>query len=98
MFSVALGNTITALADAQRRNVAVRYNLDISGPPAWSKIVFAYNITILHPHTFYPCNWDDAKKCKADRFANASTTFGMHTWAKSWQRGAQPKAPNSAPK
>jgi hypothetical protein len=86
MFAIALGNTITALAHAQRQNKTARFTLQLTGPPAWTTIVFAFNITILHPHTFFPCNWNlKGKYCSVDRFANASTPiFAMHTWSNSW--------------
>lgn len=60
------------------------FELTTSGPPIWSKSAKKFDMTLLHPSLFYPCNWNAKDKCRLELWKDQPHVYGMHEWKMSW--------------
>ncbi|KAL3909709.1 MAG: hypothetical protein SGARI_002467 [Bacillariaceae sp.] len=89
MQHVAMENSLKHLAKYNHNmsEVQQHYNTRVGGPPPWTDVSRKdKTIAFLHPHTFYPCNWDKTEECVLSNFAQNNYTFAMHEWGGSWAK------------
>lgn len=82
--AVSFVNTDKVLNDQSRTGKKYPYSPLISGPPVWTDAARKNGMNALYSDTFYPCSYLDTSTCIKSKFANQSTTFAMHRWAKTW--------------
>lgn len=84
IIQLSVANTLSKLK--RFPNGGGNYELKTTGPPIWSKSVKEFDLTMLHPSLFYPCNWNRKEKCRLELWKDEPHVYGMHEWKMSWYK------------